>query len=138
MKNIKEYYKEEEKYWHQLRQKLKDYKRNLKATDEDIKNGLGISRQPLSEFLNEKKKTLSIRRLNLIQLWDYLTNPENFESKNLSEEFKEARNLLRKKGYGELLKTAGYLPDPDDTYIYKNSSPSDHQKIDWGEDLDKA
>ncbi|OKH19533.1 hypothetical protein [[Limnothrix rosea] IAM M-220] len=103
---------EEAPYWEQLRHQLISYKKELSATDIELKAGLSISRQPLSQFLNNKKQTLPIGRSNLVSLWHYLTDAENIAKKShLSELAHKNRLNLRQSGYTALLMAAGYLPD---------------------------
>ncbi len=104
-------FEEETQYWDRLRNKLIDYKNELKATDMELKDGLSISRQPLSLFLNRKKSTLPISRSSLISLCNYLSDPKNLEKKaNIPDAAKEKRLSLRQTECDSLLMAAGYLP----------------------------
>lgn len=104
------YLQQEQKYWNQLRDELTLYKKDLQATDVELKDGLEISRQSLSLFLKRKKDTLPIGRANLMLLWDYLTDSENIKQKKISDQAIENRQKLKKIGYDHLLELAGYLP----------------------------
>ncbi len=103
------YAQEQNQYWEQLRQALEEYKDQLGATNTELAQCLGISRQPLVLFMQDSKNGLPIQRSNLVRLWDQLTDPDRFRKKH-SEVVRSHRQTLRQQGPDHLLKAAGFLP----------------------------
>lgn len=103
------YFQQQQFYWEQLRQELDRYKTDLGATNTELAQCMGISRQPLVMFMQDAKKGLPIQRWNLMQLWDLLTDP-TYSQKKLSHAAQSHRAKLRQQGPDALLKAAGFLP----------------------------
>jgi hypothetical protein len=103
------YDQEQQGYWEQLRQTLGHYKTALGATNTELAQCLGISRQPLVVFMQNSRSGLPIQRANLVRLWDHLTDPTRFRKK-YSETERSQRHSLRQQGPDPLLKAAGFLP----------------------------
>jgi hypothetical protein len=125
--SLEKYEEEENRYWQQLRQEFDRYKSDLDATNVELAEGLGISRQPLVSFMNHSSHKLPIRRSHLMRLWDFLTAPEQIERKNISDEAKSNREQLRESGSNSLLKAAGFLPSS--TNMILEVEPSRHQQL---------
>jgi hypothetical protein len=106
-----EYEQEQRQYWIQLRQELTRYKAELGATNFELAQCLGISRQPLVSFMQGDRKDLPINRSHLKQLWYLLTDPAWMQDKKLSADERTRRETLRRLGPNSLLQAAGYLPE---------------------------
>lgn len=106
-----DYEQEQHLYWTQLRQELMRYKTELGATNFELAQCLGISRQPLVSFMQGDRGDLPINRAHLKQLWDLLTDPDWMQDKKLSAEERIRREALRRVGPNSLLKAAGFVPD---------------------------
>lgn len=100
---------QQQRYWEQLRQELERYKTALGATNTELAQCMGISRQPLVMFMQDAKKGLPIQRWNLVRLWDLLTDP-TYSQKKLTPLAQLHRAQLRQQGPDALLKAAGFLP----------------------------
>ncbi|MFM7426471.1 MAG: hypothetical protein ACKO7W_16010 [Elainella sp.] len=102
---------EQQRLWQQLHQVLEQLKVELEATHVEISQGLQISRQPLVSFMQHPdKRDLPIHRVNLIKLWDFLTNPALLEHKKISEIARQKRLAFREQGADRLLTAAGFAP----------------------------
>jgi transcriptional regulator with XRE-family HTH domain len=103
----------QEEYWKKFRkqlERLKDKKRGLSISYDEIAEGLGISRQRLSQFIQGTKSDLPIDRASILELWDHLTMPEALESKKLSREAQKNREELTTTTLDDLLQSIGFLP----------------------------
>ena len=131
-------YKEEDtKFNQQLCQELKRYLTDLKATQEELSEGLRISRQSLVSFLQSPNKGLPIKRSNLIALWQHLTDQEKIKNKKLSESAKINRKQLRKQGVDRLLQLAGYLPTSSDFDNSYQSCIFNNTVVDWSDNFEE-
>lgn len=111
MNKIDEKYKAEEQgYWKRFHEELNRLKEQLEATDVELAEGLGISRQSLFTFMSSPdEKKLPIYRSNILQLWDRLTDIERIQaSKRLSDKAKHNRKKFRDEGLETLLNAAGF------------------------------
>ncbi|MBW4517882.1 MAG: hypothetical protein KME11_21980 [Timaviella obliquedivisa GSE-PSE-MK23-08B] len=105
------YDEEQKQFWQNLHQVLEQFKADLEATNVELAQGLGISRQPLVTFMQTLgDRGLSIHRVHLVKLWDFLTSPSLLEHKKISKGAKQKRLQLRKEGADRLLEAAGFLP----------------------------
>jgi hypothetical protein len=105
---------EQQKFWTALRDKLEGFKDNCGASIAEMADGLDISRQPLYNFMGEPNKGLSkINRLALLALWAYLTDPEQYKNRKLTDTHREARESLCHEGPDGLLRAAGFLGRDD-------------------------
>ncbi len=93
----------------ELRELLNSYKEKLKATTEEIRSGLGISRPTLTNFLTGKLLGLSIDPSDIISLYDKLITEKEYNNKESSFANEERKNL-KGRGPDELLVAAGFLP----------------------------
>jgi len=108
---LTKYDEEQRQFWQHLHQVLEQFKAELEATNVELAKGLGISRQPLVLFMQAPcDRGLSIHRVHLIKLWDFLTSPSLLEHKKISEGAKRKRVQLRQEGADRLLEAAGFLP----------------------------
>jgi len=105
------YEKRQLHYWEQLHQEFERLKAELGATNSELAQCLGISRQPLVTFMQDSRQGLPIRRFNLERLWDLLTDVDRFKTKHLSTEATLKRQELRHQGPDRLLKAGGFLPN---------------------------
>jgi len=99
------YKKEDNSYFEQLRQELEKYKDEWNATNSELAEGLGISRQTLIAFLKNSSKGLPITRGSILRCCDLLK--KNVEIKKIVGTAKSKREKLNADS---LLKTAGFLP----------------------------
>jgi hypothetical protein len=109
--HLAKYDDEQRQLWLHLHQIFEEFKTDLEATNVELAQGLGISRQPLVSFMHApEKRELSIHRVHLVKLWDFLTSPSLVEQKKISERAKQKRLQLRREGADRLLEAAGFLP----------------------------
>ncbi len=111
-------------YWQQLQAELESYKTDLGATNTELAECLGISRQPLVQFMQDARCGLPIQRINLVRLVDGLTDPARFRKKH-GEAVRSRRQKLRHIGPDRLLKAAGFLPNAEPVEI----QPHRYQQI---------
>ncbi|MDZ8032649.1 hypothetical protein [Nostoc sp. DedSLP04] len=124
----KKYKAEDTRYWKQLHQELEQIKEELKSTNVELAQGLGISRQSLFLFLNQPEKGLPIYRSNLLQLWDFLTESKQIKSlkdKKNSDLAIKKREQLRKDGPEKILRSAGFLTTDEQPCLVVDSRKSD-------------
>lgn len=110
MNKVEEKYRAEEQgYWEKFYKELNELKEQLDATNVELAEGLGISRQSLVTFMNSSdKEKLPINRANILQLFDKLTDSKIIqESKRLSDKAKHNREKFKEKGLETLLNAAG-------------------------------
>ncbi|MEM9092826.1 MAG: hypothetical protein AAGC93_29375, partial [Cyanobacteria bacterium P01_F01_bin.53] len=122
-------YKEQRsRFWEELNQQLDHLHQNYGVAVTELAEGLGVSRQKLYDFKSTPEKGLPIDRIDLIILWEWLTDPEALEGKRLSAETRKKREELRQEGVDPLLKAAGFLSTFGDTG--SNDSQTAVSKID--------
>lgn len=122
----------QKQYWKKLQQEFEKLKKDLGCSEVEIAEGLGISRQSLASFMKEKydnksiKKGLSIQRADLLNLWDYLLDPENYKNRKVSQADREKRRVLKQKKQSAdfLLTSAGFLPESGVFYVDSELHPS--------------
>ena len=124
---VDQYEQRQRHYWDQLRQELQRYKTELGASHSELADGMGISRQPVVSFMQEKREDLPIYRAHLVRLWDHLTSPESYPKRGVSEARRTNRQALRNDGPSHLLKLAGFLPDEENLKL--EVIPKRHQQI---------
>lgn len=104
-------------YWGNLRSDLKEWKNSLKVSDQEIADGLKISRQVVNQFMrwnaseenkNGVKKSLPIYRDDLLSLWEHITS-ENSIKLCKSREGRENRKKLSEQTPNNFLERAGFL-----------------------------
>ncbi|MBD1847750.1 hypothetical protein H6F89_31040 [Cyanobacteria bacterium FACHB-63] len=115
------YLQQQQRYWEQLRQELERYKAELGATNTELAQCLGISRQPLVMFMQDASKGLPIQRWNLMQLWNLLSDPIH-SKKKLTNAARSQRASLHQQGPDVLLKAAGFLPNSQSPFLDIDSS----------------
>ncbi len=121
--SVNRYDEEQQRLWQQLHSLLEQLKAELEATHVELAQGLQISRQPLVSFMQAPhQRSLPIHRVNLVKLWDFLTNPALVEQKKISENAKQKRLQFRQQGADRLLEAAGFLP-----MSQHNRSSREHQ-----------
>ncbi|GJD22596.1 hypothetical protein RIVM261_075520 [Rivularia sp. IAM M-261] len=111
MNKVEEKYRAEEQvYWKKFYKELNELKEQLEATNVELAEGLGISRQSLVTFMSSPdKEKLPISRANILQLFDRLTDSKIIqESKRLSDEAKDNREKFQEKGLETLLNAVGF------------------------------
>ena len=105
---------EQQRYWQALAQELIQLRDKGGASMEEIAYGLGISKQPLYNFIKSPKKGLTkVHRASLLSLWAYLTDSAQYSERKLSKDEEEYRRSLWHLGPDELLRAAGYLSTSD-------------------------
>jgi hypothetical protein len=104
---------EQQAYWKSLAKELERLKDECGASMAELADGLKISKQPLYNFMQKPVDGLKVRRADLCGLWAYLIDPDQYRSRKLREEHKEARKTLDAHGPDSLLKAAGYLGTND-------------------------
>lgn len=101
---------EQQEFWTALKKKLESFRDNCGASMAEMAEGLGISRQPLYNFMEKPADGLSrMDRLALLSLWAYLTDPKQYQNRKLKQEHRDARKLLYQEGPDNLLRAAGFL-----------------------------
>ena len=125
--NDDKYEQKQRRYWEQLRQEFNQFKSEMGATNSELAQCLGISRQPLVSFMQNSSLGLPIQRSNLERLWDLLTDSKRLKETRLSSGARSKREDLRRKGPDTLLKAAGFLPNSDEQFL--DVSPSRYQQI---------
>ncbi|MEY3870953.1 MAG: hypothetical protein RLZZ338_4847 [Cyanobacteriota bacterium] len=129
-KHYDRFTQEQDEIWEKLREKLENFTKSLGATQQEIADGLVISRKVANQFLKDRRhKSLPISRANIKALWAYLTDSDRIKGKKLSEAQKKEREKLKKEGCGELLKVAGFAPDPKDENLGNIVPPDRQNKI---------
>jgi hypothetical protein len=124
--NLDRYDQEQQGYWEQLRQELEQYKADLGATNTELAQCLGISRQPLVQFMQNSSSGLPIQRSHLLRLWAGLTDVDRFRKKH-SDEQRARRDHLRRQGPNRLLQAAGFLPQTPEPSL--DIRPTRYQQI---------
>ena len=124
---ISKYDKEQKRLWQQLHDVLEQLKTELEATHVELAQGLQISRQPLVSFMQAPdRRSLPIHRVNLVKLWDFLTDSALLEGKKISENARQKRLQLRQQGADRLLEAAGFRPS---SRINRSSRDQQIQRI---------
>lgn len=105
---------EQQKFWMALKEKLEGFRDRGGASMAELADGLGVSRQPLYNFMNEPSDGLNkIDRLALLSLWAYLTDPKQYSNRKLTPENRTVRQSLAREGPDDLLRAVGFLGTDD-------------------------
>lgn len=105
---------EQQKFWMALKEKLESFRDRGGASMAELADGLGVSRQPLYNFMKEPSEGLNkIDRLALLSLWAYLTDPKQYGKRKLTQENRDARQALAREGPDDLLRAVGFLGAKD-------------------------
>lgn len=129
-----------------LRRELLRYKKDFKATDTELAEGLVISRQTLFDFWNQKRKYkkngfprgLPIHGINFVSLWKHLTDPEHLQLTNIPPEIQRKRIENHQKELETILEISGYLSHiyMSDLEAYK-SYHHRNEVYPWGVDIEE-
>lgn len=119
-KDLKKHYQSlQTRHWMELKEALDTFKSKYGASMEELATGLNVSRQLLYNFMSKPEDGLNkVHRADLLTLWAYLTDPEEYRGKKLSAEHKNLRSQLKDNGSNQFLTSVGFLPEDENEDDY--------------------